>query len=239
MRLLRVSVLIFGLSVLLVSVAPAQILFEDDFESGKVDKDKWVGAASWKIVENEEGIPALGESVLDTLGGEEGLGAVDFPSDYDYYADFRLMSGLTGFVFHGQDINNIYMHQMSTNGASYTPNNTRWHRKVGGTYTAEPEPYQDGEAREMQTWYRVKFEVRGATFKSYLGDVGAEYDQLTLVGEWTDSQKSFTEGKIGFRQSGTEYAQYDNVMVVTAGYNFAVEPGGKLAVSWGGIKEDL
>jgi len=239
MRLLGLSVLIFGLSVLLVSVAPAQILFEDDFESGDVDKDKWVGAASWKVVDNAEGEPALGDFVLDVLGGEEGLGVEEFPENYDYYADFKSMNGLAGFIFQGQDANNIYMHQISVTDCAYTPNNTRWHRKVGGTYTAEPEPFQDDGKRDQLVWYRTKFAVRGINFKIYLGEVGAEPNQLTLAGEWTDSEKSFTNGKIGFRMSGTEYAQYDNVMVTTAGYNFAVEPGGKLAVSWGGIKEDL
>ena len=240
MRLLKIFALVSGMLALMVGAASAQILFEDDFESGEVDKqDKWVGAGSWKAVENAEGEAVLGDFVLDISGGEEGLGIEDFPEDYDYYAHVRSMNGLTGFIFHGQDNNNIYMHQISVTGSSHTPNNTRWHRKVGGAYAAEPEPFQDGVDREQQVWYRAMFEVRGFDFKLYMGDVDAGPDELELVGEWTDSQESFTSGKIGFRMSGAKYAQYDNILVTVPGYDFAVDAGGKLAVTWGGIKGKL
>ena len=61
--------------------------------------------------------------------------------------------------------------------------------------------------------------------------VDAGPDELELVGEWTDSQESFTSGKIGFRMSGSEYAQYDNIVVTAPGAGFAVDAGGKLAVA--------
>ena len=237
MKRLGTSAMVLVTLTLVVGMTSAQVLFEDDFEAGDLDKGKWVGAGSWKIVDNDEGVPVLGESVLDILGGEEGLGVDDFPEDYDYYANFRSMNGLTGFIFHGQDTSNIYMHQISVTGSAHTPNNTRWHRKVGGAYAAEPEPFQDGANRDPEVWYRAKFEVRGIDFKLYVGDVDAEPHELVLVGEWTDSQEAFNSGKIGFRMSGSEYAQYDNVLVTTANYDFAVDPNGKLAVTWAETKQ--
>jgi len=236
MKALSIFLLTLGFLILLTANSFSDVIFEDDFETGKLDKDKWVGAASWKIVDNVEGEPVLGDYVLDVLGGEEGLGVQEFPEDYDYYADFRSMNGLSGFIFHGQDASNIYMHQISVTDSAYTPNNTRWHRKVAGTYTAEPEPFQNNVKKEQLVWYRTKFEVRGYHFKMYLGDVDAEPKDLTLVGEWTDSAKSFKQGKIGFRMSGTEYAQYDNVAVTTPSYNFAVDYSDKLALAWGEVK---
>jgi hypothetical protein len=233
----KLFVIFLGFVVLFTGNAFSKVIFEDNFETGKLDKAKWVGAAAWKVVDNDKKEPALGKYVLDVLGGEEGLGVDDFPEEFDYYADFRSMNGLSGFLFHGKDASNVYMHQISVTGSAYTPNNTRWHRKVAGTYTAEPEPFQNNVSKDQQVWYRVKFEVRtGYHFKAYLGDVGAAPKDLTLVGEWTDSAKSFKQGKIGFRMSGTEYAQYDNVVVTTPNYNFAVDPNGKLALKWGKIK---
>lgn len=236
MKALRMVGVALGFLVLLTTNTFSDIIFEDDFETGKLDKDKWVGAAAWKVVDNAEKEPVLGNFVLDCLGGEEGLGVQEFPEDYDYYANFRSMNGLTGFIFHGQDASNIYMHQISVTDSAWTPNNTRWHRKVGGNYAAEPEPFQNNVKKEQLVWYRTKFEVRGYNFKMYLGDVDAEHGDMTLVGEWTDSLKSFEQGKIGFRMSGTEYAQYDNVLVTTPDYNFAVDYRDKLALTWGEVK---
>lgn len=92
--------------------------------------------------------------------------------------------------------------------------------------------------RDQNVWYRVKFEVRkDYKFKVYLGDVGVEDDELTLVSEWTDAQKSFEKGKIGIRMSGGERAQYDNIVVSSAGFDiFSVEPNGKLTLTWGNLK---
>lgn len=221
----------------------AEILFEDDFEMGKIDESKWTPQASWIIENNDEGHEGLGKKVLDVWGGGVGLSANDFPEEFDYYADFKTMDGgLTGFVFHGQDGNNIYMHQVSTAGSGHTPQHIRWHRRVGGGWTAEPDPFADNENRDQNVWYRVKFEVRkNYKFKAYLGEVGAELDALELVSEWTDSAKSFKTGKIGFRMSGGnragEHAQYDNVVVATPEFDiFLVEPKDKLAVTWGNLK---
>lgn len=221
----------------------AEILFQDDFELGKIDEGKWTPQGSWIIENNDDKHDVLGKKVLDVWGGGVGLSADDFPEEFDYYADFKTMDGgLTGFVFHGADGNNIYMHQVSTAGSGHTPQHIRWHRRVGGGWTAEPGAFVDKENRDQNVWYRVKFEVRkNYKFKAYLGDVGGEDADLSLVSEWTDSAKSFEQGKIGFRMSGGnragEHAQYDNVVVATPGFDiFPVEFKDKLAVTWGKLK---
>ena len=222
----------------------ADILFQDDFEGGKIDEAKWTPQASWVIENNDDKHDVLGKKVLDVWGGDVGLSADDFPEELDYYADFKTMEGgLTGFVFHGSDGNNIYMHQVSTTGSGHTPQHIRWHRRVGGAWVAEPDPFADKENRDQNVWYRVKFEVRkNYKFKAYIGDVGVEDADLALVSEWTDSAKAFEKGKIGFRMSGGnragEHAQYDNVVVATPGFDiFPVEPKDKLAVTWGNLKK--
>jgi len=225
--------------ILCAGIVSAEILFHDDFESGEIDTDKWSPQGSWVIEDNADGHDALGNSVLFIPGGDVGLSVDDFPEEYDYYADFKAtQNGLTGFVFHGQDANNIYMHQVSTDGSGHTPQHIRWHRRVNGGWAAEPGAFEDGVDREANVWYRSKFEVRsGSNFKAYIGPVGGDSDELSFVSEWTDSEGAFSTGKIGFRMSGAEHAQYDNITVVTPGGNPApVEPKGKIAVTWGNLK---
>ena len=227
--------------ILCVSTVSAEILFQDDFESGKVDNKKWTPNGTWVIEDNADGPDVLGKKVLAVQSSEIGLSVDSFPEEFDYYADFKTVSaGLTGFVFHAQDTNNVYMHQVSTAGSAHTPQHIRWHRKVGGGYAVDAKPFADKENRDQNVWYRVKFEVRkNYMFKAYLGDAGAEDDDLTLVSEWTDAQKSFAKGKIGIRMSGGERAQYDNIVVASVGFDiFPVEPKAKLAVTWGDLKQE-
>ena len=233
---------LFLILILCVGTVSADVLFEDDFESGNIDDSKWAAQGTWLIEDNAEGHDVLGNKVLDVWGGGVGLSVDDFPEDFDYYADFRAMDGgLTGFVFHGADGNNIYMHQVSTAGSGHTPQHIRWHRRVGGGWAAEPGAFVDGVDREQDVWYRIKFEVRKHDFKAYIGPVGGGVGDLTLVSEWTDSQSAHAQGKIGFRMSGGdragEHAQYDNIIVVSPSFDpTPVEPKGKLAVTWGNLK---
>ncbi len=225
--------------ILCASTVSGEILFQDDFESGNVDNKKWMPQGTWVIEDNADDHDVLGKKVLAVQGSEIGLSVDAFPEELDYYADFKTVSaGLTGFVFHAQDSNNVYMHQVSTAGSGHTPQHIRWHRKVGGGYAAEPLAFADKVNRDQNVWYRVKFEVRkDYKFKVYLGDVGAENNELTLVSEWTDSQKAFEKGKIGIRMSGGERAQYDNIVVAEPEFDiFSVEPKHKLTVTWGNLK---
>ncbi len=234
---------IYLMLILSIGTVSAEILFQDDFESNEIDESKWEALATWIIEDNADEHDVLGAKVLDVWGGGVGLSVDEFPEEFDYYADFKTMdAGLTGFVFHGEDGDNIYMHQVSTAGSGHTPQHIRWHRRVGGSWAAEPGAFTDGVNREQDVWYRIKFEVRtGHNFKAYIGTVGASVGELSLVSEWTDSESAHTDGKIGFRMSGGdragEHAQYDNVLVVTPNFDITpVEPKEKLAVMWGTLK---
>ena len=233
---------IFLMMILYIGAVTAEVLFDDDFESGNIDESKWAALGTWLIEDNADGHNVLGNKVLDVWGGDVGLSVDDFPEDFDYYADFKTMdAGLTGFVFHGTDGNNIYMHQISTAGSGHTPQHIRWHRRIEGSWAAEPGAFADGVDREQDVWYRVKFEVRKHNFKAYIGPVGGGIGELILVSEWTDSEGAHSQGKIGFRMSGGdragEHAQYDNIVVVTPDFDpTPVEPQEKLAVTWGNLK---
>ena len=229
---------------LVVVGAGAQVVFVDDFETGEIDEAKWVPTDGWKIAANEDGPAVLGQFYLDIWGGHESLSVPVMPEDYDYYADIYVHSGGYGqIVLNGQDLNNLYMHQVDIAGA--TPNNIRWHRKVGG-YTMEPTPFENAFPLKMQEWFRVKFEVRGYSFKAYLGEVGARSEAMVHVASWEDPQKAFVGGMIGFRDWGDdprgpaspERNFYDNVLVVEPGTRvpLSVDAREKLASVWGSLK---
>lgn len=236
---------IFLIFVLCVSTGSAEILFYDDFERQEIDLTNWTPRVSWSTKDNDTRHDVLGRKVLDIWGGGAGLSLVNFPEEFDYYADFKAMNGGSmGFVFHGQDDANLYMHEIATSGSDHTPQHIRWHRKEGKTWAVEVTPFADDRKRKQHIWYRVKFEVRkNSKFKAYLGKVGAKWNTLIFVGEWTDRKKKFKVGKIGFhtwggnRGAAAHYAQFDNIFVTTPEFNiFPVELKDKLAVTWGDLK---
>lgn len=242
MKFIKTSMFLMVISVFLVCSAYSDVLFSDNFETGSIDAGKWDAAAAWAVIDNADGVGVLGNYVLDCLGGEEALSVATFPEDYDLYANFNSVNGLAGVILQAQDTSNLYMNQISVTDSAWTPNNIRWHTKIGGNYAAFPEPFIDEVERVMGVWYRVKFEVRGAHLMAYLGEANASMNDLSLVADWTPEDEPFTSGKIGIRMSGTEHAMFDNIMVVTPGTDpdggaTAVDLHGKITQTWGALKK--
>ena len=230
---------------LCVGISYAEILFHDDFERLGVNLDKWAPQVSWSVEDNDTRHDVLGRKVLDIWGGGPGLSVTNLPEEFDYYADFNAKNGGSlGFVFHAKDNKNFYMHEISTAGSKHAPQRIQWHGNVEDNWSVEITPFADERKRKQHIWYRVKFEVRKHyKFKAYLGKVGAKWSSLAFVGEWTDGEKRFENGKTGFytrggnRGAAAHYAQFDNVFVTTPEFNiFPVERKGKLAVTWGNLK---
>ena len=250
--------------------APPGILFQDDFEGKNalrqrgIDETKWMVIPSWKLSNNEDGHQVLGKKVLDIWGHGAGVSTGDFPEEYDYYADFKTMEGtgpgsVARFVFHAQEgevdplnliqansIYDYYSASITTEGAKYSPQNIRWARhfvreRVRRVWSV---PFADKQNRKREVWYRAKFEVRANhQFHAYLGKVGAAPEEMVFVGTWTDGEKRFTRGKIGFSMIGNvkggwgERAQFDNIVVTTPSF-LAVEPSRKLTTTWGKLKNN-
>ncbi|MCY3741035.1 MAG: hypothetical protein OXH00_08440 [Candidatus Poribacteria bacterium] len=237
--------LIFLTLALCVSTVSAEILFHDDFERQEIDLAQWAPQASWGLKENDTRHDVLDRRVLDVWGGGAGLTLTDFPEEFDYYADFNAKNGGSlGFVFHARNDKYFYMHEISTAGSKYSPQHIGWHINLENNWSVENTPFADEKKRRQNVWYRVKFEVRkNYKFKAYLGKVGAKWNSLVFVGEWSDSEKRYEKGKIGFyarggnRGAAAHHAQFDNIFVTTPEFNiFSVEPKGKLTVTWGNLK---
>lgn len=242
MKFIKTSMFLVVISIFLINIAYADMLFSDNFEAGSVDAEKWEAADAWVVIANADGVGVLGNFVLDCLGGEEILSVMAFPEDYDVYANFNSVNGLAGVILQAQDTSNMYMNQISVTDSAFTPNNIRWHTKIAGSYAAFPQPFLDEVERDMGVWYRVKFEVRGAHLMAYIGDANASMNDLSLVADWTPDGEPFTSGKIGIRMSGTEHAMFDNIIVVTPGTDpdggaTAVDLHGKISQTWGALKK--
>jgi len=220
------------------------ILFKEGFEGG-INPSVWNAPNTWQLADSG-GVAGLGTKVLSIDGGEAGITMKKDFTDVVYEADFRAMNSgkITGFVFRAQDnANNFYMHQISADGSAHTPNNMRWHWKVGGTWNVEPIPFLNGEKVIPEVWYRARFIVKGFNFKVFVVEKakGGKADMIQL-GDWTDDKKggtgNFASGAIGFRSSGGEAMQFDNIVVADRLEDITtpVEPRGKLATVWGTIK---
>lgn len=220
------------------AICTADILLEDDFEEGELDKAKWVGAGTWKIVEDDV------SDVLDIQGGEEGLSVKNDFTDFIMEYDLKLLggTGYNGVILRAQDINNLYMHQVAGPGSA-TPSNIRWHTKIGGGYAVFAKPIESGLEIETEVWYRVRFEIEGENSKCYVVEKGEEpapelasWPANLLASTWENGQ--FDTGAIGFRMSGAEYSRFDNVIVTTIGHQAAVSAENSLVTTWSHIKSE-
>ena len=219
------------------AICTADILLEDDFEEGELDKAKWIGAGTWKIAEDN------GNHVLDILGGGEGLSVKDDFTDFIIEYDLKLLggTGYNGVILRAQDTANLYMHQVAGPGSG-TPSNIRWHTKIAGGYAVTAKPIESELEIETEVWYRVRFEIEGENSKCYVVEKGEEPEpQLAswpddlLASTWENGQ--FEEGAVGFRMSGSEYSHFDNVLVTTIGHSgVAVSAEGSLVTTWSHIK---
>jgi len=234
--IIYLSFFIVIITIVSVDVCFSEILFQDDFEEGELDKTKWIGSGTWKIEKDN------GNNVLDVNGGEEGLSVKNDFTDFIIEYDLKLLggTGYNGVILRGQDTNNLYMHQVAGPGSA-TPSNIRWHTKIGGTYAVFPEQIRSGLTIETEVWYRVRFELDGENQTCYVVEKEqapepehASWPNELLASTWQNDQ--FNEGAIGFRQSGSEYAQFDNVIVTTIGHEMPVSPKGNLTITWGKIR---
>lgn len=158
-------------------------------------------------------------------------------TDFEFSADFRILTLNAGFLMRVQDRSNWYLHCIGVGKAKDREKTIKWHAKVGGAYTPERVPFESPflEPTKADEWYRIKFIVEGDKFTCLMAKRGEKLDEKKhLVGTWEND--AFDSGAIGFRESGSEHAQYDNVLVTTIGYVEAVSPEGHLSTTWGKIK---
>ena len=128
---LDIQYAIFLILVLCVSTSSAEILFYDDFERQAIDLTNWTPRVSWGIKDNDTRHDVLDRKVLDIWGGGAGLNLINFPEEFDYYADFNARNGGSlGIRFpreerqallHARDLNRWLQVRTTTHRMAYKP----------------------------------------------------------------------------------------------------------------------
>jgi len=210
------------LAIVPVSFGKGEILFEDDFSAKDVNKDLWVPAPSWKIV----------DGVLDIDGGDTpGITVKNDFTDFEFSLDFNMVSPLWAAepVIRAEDQNNFYLFQIVADARhQFWPS-----ANIGGQWQIAKIPDNSGVNPVLGEWYSMKLVAEGGNFNCYYNQRGKE---LKLAFTWEDG--NFKSGAIGFRELAGEHCMYDNVLVTTIGYTgSAVNPEDSLPITWGKLKK--
>ena len=149
----------------------------------------------------------------------------DYIVEYDAYfpTDFYI-----GTLFRFIDDEQFYLFDRRQGGPTFD----FWKREAGvwtniaagAAFDAQPE-----------NWYRFRIVVEGDTFEAYAKEVGDDTPFETMDPLQTGSDGAFETGKFGLY--GLIYI--DNIVVgeTEADLILAVESAGKIAVTWGDIKQ--
>ncbi|MBW8016202.1 MAG: hypothetical protein FVQ82_08450 [Planctomycetes bacterium] len=196
-----------------------EVVFEEDFESPEDYQKRWQATSGWSLMEGQ--IDGRKTKVLDIKGGNEGLSVQGGLADFDYEADLRVVKQGGGFLFRARDSDNLYMLRLVSDNAPWDRSKSPVltdsfypHTKKNGKYSADvKQPLT--RRLPMREWFHIKFEVRGNRFKIFLGETRSP-DRMELVGQW-EEKKPFKDGRFGFRCSGSEHLQVDNIRISTPG----------------------
>ena len=106
-REMRFSIITFFSLILMAyaSICVGEVLFEENFEGGKLDQKKWNPAATWIVK----------KGVLDANGGEIGITVKNDFTDFEFYADFNMLSAnkfAPNFVLRVPDKDNCALVQL-------------------------------------------------------------------------------------------------------------------------------
>ena len=228
-REMRFSIFTFFSFILVLaytSTCVGEVLFEDDFEGGTVDKKKWNPAETWVV----------DKGALGANGGEIGITVKNDFTDFEFHTDFNMVAPLfaPNFVLRAKDKDNCTLVQLVADAR----NQFWWFTKVGGKYIVDKKNFQANESGvkpELGKWYSIKLVAEGNRYEIHLAEQGKE---LKLACKWED--KTHNKGGIGFREGAGEHCKYDNVVVTTIGHSFdnatPVNKNDKLPTMWGNIK---
>lgn len=227
--LLTISI-IFGLCPVFLSEA-LRYDFENRFEDWTVD----IQLKDWTVV-NGTWIVKEGAYVQEDIGeNPEGLGARSFfgkPEWSDYTIRVRAkvirygQNGWFGITFRGQEHErNHYLYQFGVHGGNMP---TIVAKVEGGIYNPLAN-FRPTEKHKLGEWYTFTVEAIGSSIKCYIDD--------EMVFDIKD--KTFEKGKIGLA-TGLARVAVDEVEVQGPDIpeNKAVQPNGKIAMTWGYIKRE-
>ena len=211
---------------LMLSLFPlnsGQALFFD-FEH-EAQLEEWnIISGTWQIEKDD----VNNSNVVSGEGDNDLILAIGDADWADYTVEFEA-SGLTddiGIVFRLQDINNYCAFLLAP-----SLNLSEWFLKEGGVFDENVGEKGDSLGVSINEWHKCKLVVEGMQASIFVDDE-EPFDPLEI-------KDGFENGGIGLRQ-WADHGHYDNVMISGPGIPLSpgelVEPNGKLASTWGGIK---
>ena len=103
---MRFSIFTFFSLILIAyaSICVGEVLFEENFEGGKIDQKRWDPSAGWVVK----------KGALDANGGEIGITVKNDFTNFEFYADFNMVKPLfaPNFVLRAQDKDNYVLVQL-------------------------------------------------------------------------------------------------------------------------------
>ena len=229
--------------LLLCQVSDAKLLVADDFKGGKLNNKYWKGQdESWDV--------KGGQLEIHRIGGD-GNGAVDFGygliefENFGLRLDFHLLVDpfpcKMELLFRANIDYHFYQLIITPSDGAGRPNSARWYKREGndrGTWNE----YRDFRAEfpiqvDSLMWYTLALLGNGNTFQLYIKKQGdLIFEKVT---EWTDPKNLHPKGTLGIHTNQLQHYYVDNVYLYDSpgGINLAVEPQGKLAVTWANLKQ--
>ena len=226
----------------LCHASDAKLLVADDF-TGKLKNNYWKGQdESWNV--------KGGKLEIHRLGGD-GNGPIDFGygliefEDFGLRLDFHLLvdpfPSKMELLFRANEDYHFYQLIITPFDGAGRPNSARWYKREGndrGTWNE----YRELRAEfpipiETKVWYTLALLGDGNNFQLYIKKQG----ELTYekVIEWTDPKNLHPKGVLGIHTNQLQHYYIDNLYLYDnpREVNLAVEPHGKLAVTWANLKQ--
>jgi len=227
-------------AALLCGNSSAKLLMSDTFE-GKLNKSFWKGQdKSWKV---SKGALEIERLEGDGNGAEDfGYGLIEF-DNFGLQLDFNLSDdpfpSKMELLFRANELAFYQLIITPFNGIG-RKNSARWYKREGddrGTWNE----YIELRAEipfpiDTNSWYTLALLGKGFDFQLYMKKQGEV--EFQKVSEWSDAKQLHQKGTLGFHTNQLQHFFIDNVILYdTPGeVNLAVEPQGKLAVTWGRLK---
>ncbi len=223
-------------------MSTAKLIISDDF-TGKLNNKYWKGQKeSWNV--------KAGKLEIERLEGD-GNGEVDFGygliefEDFGLQFDFQLLDDLAPskieLLFRANEDYHFYQLIITPSDGFGRPNSARWYKREGndrGTWNE----YRELRAEfpfpvTTKNWYTLALLGDGNNFELYIKEQGSLVQKK--VKEWTDEKNLHPKGVLGIHTNQLQHYYIDNLYLYDNpnGVNLAVEPHGKLAVTWGKLKQ--
>ena len=229
-------------ALLLCQMSYAELLVADDFK-GKLKDKYWKGQKeSWDI-KNEH-------LEIHRVAGD-GNGAVDFGYGVVEFEDFGLRLDFYLFadpqpskmelLFRANEDLHFYQLIITPADGFGRPNSARWYKRQGedrGTWN-EYIDFRDEFPIQINTkeWYTLALLGDGSTFNLYIKKQGELV--FEKVSDLSDVKNLHPKGVLGFHTNQLQHYYIDNLFLYDnpREVSLAVEPQGKLAVTWAALKQ--